>query len=81
MTLLRERAARRGIGAIEPCLPSSAKQPPSGPGWLHDIKHFTHRFPFIALAVGKLPVQSCLIDGEAIVCEDNGLAVFELIRR
>jgi ATP-dependent DNA ligase len=27
-----------------------------------------------------LPVRSCLIDGEAIVCDENGLAVFELIR-
>jgi bifunctional non-homologous end joining protein LigD len=33
------------------------------------------------MAVGKLPVSSCLIDGEAIVCDENGLAVFELIRR
>lgn len=24
---------------IEPCLPSSAEKPPSGPGWLHEIKH------------------------------------------
>jgi bifunctional non-homologous end joining protein LigD len=37
-------------------------------------------FPSIAMAVGKLPVRSCLIDGEAIVCDENGLAVFELIR-
>jgi ATP-dependent DNA ligase len=28
------------------------------------------------VAVGKLPVRSCLIDGEAIVCDENGLAVF-----
>jgi ATP-dependent DNA ligase len=27
-----------------------------------------------------LPVRSCLIDGEAIVCDENGLVVFELIR-
>jgi bifunctional non-homologous end joining protein LigD len=96
---LRERA-RPGLGIIEPCLPSPAKVPPSGPGWLHEIKHdgfrilarrdgagvrlitragndFSSRFPFIAMAVGKLPVRSCLIDGEAIVCDDNGLAVFE----
>jgi hypothetical protein len=75
--------------------------PPSGPGWLHEIKHdgfrilarrdssgvrlitragndFSSRFPFIAMAVGKLPVRSCLIDGEAIVCDEKGLAVFEL---
>jgi bifunctional non-homologous end joining protein LigD len=89
---------------IEPCLPSPAKAPPTGPGWLHEIKHdgfrilarrdsagvrlitragndFSSRFPFIAMAVNKLPVRSCLIDGEAIVCDENGLAVFELIRR
>ena len=28
----------------------------------------------------SLPVHSCLIDGEAIVCDENGLADFELIR-
>jgi bifunctional non-homologous end joining protein LigD len=33
------------------------------------------------MAVSNLPVRSCLIDGEAIVCDENGLAVFELIRR
>src|ERR1051325_10909357 len=100
---LREHT-RPGLGIIEPCLPSPVKAPPSGPGWLHEIKHdgfrilarrdsagvrlitragneFSHRFPFIAMAVGKLPVRSCLIDGEAIVCNESGLAVFELIRR
>jgi bifunctional non-homologous end joining protein LigD len=92
-----------GLGIIEPCLPSPAKAPPSGPGWLHEIKHdgfrilarrdsagvrlitrngndFTSRFPFIATALKSLPVRSCMIDGEAIVCDENGLAVFELIR-
>ena len=100
---LRERT-RSGLGIIEPCLPSPAKAPPSGLGWIHEIKHdgfrilarkdaagvrlitrhrndFSSRFPFIAMAVGKLPVRSCLIDGEAIVCDENGLADFELIRR
>jgi bifunctional non-homologous end joining protein LigD len=33
------------------------------------------------MAVGKLRVRSCLIDGEAIVTDDDGLAVFDLIRR
>ena len=102
MVLLRERT-RPGLGIIEPCLPSPAKAPPSGPGWIHEIKHdgfrilargdaagvrlitragndFSSRFPFIAIAVSKLPVRSCLIDGEAVVCDQNGLAVFDLIR-
>jgi ATP-dependent DNA ligase len=35
---LRART-RLGLGFVEPCLPSPAKAPPSGPGWLHEIKH------------------------------------------
>jgi bifunctional non-homologous end joining protein LigD len=38
-------------------------------------------FPSSEWRFAKLPVRSCLIDGEAIVCDENGLAVFELIRR
>jgi bifunctional non-homologous end joining protein LigD len=26
-------------GLIEPCLPSSAKAPPAGGGWIREIKH------------------------------------------
>ena len=92
------------VGFTEPCLPSPAKAPPSGPDWIHEIKHdgfrimarrdsagvrlitrngndFTKRFPLAAAAVAALPGRSCLIDGEAIACDDNGLAVFDLIRR
>jgi bifunctional non-homologous end joining protein LigD len=92
---LRE-CTRPGLAIIEPCLPCPAKVPPSGPGWLHEIKHdgfrilarrngarvrpisrhgtdLTPRFPFIAMTVGKLPVRSCLIDGEAIVCDEKAL--------
>jgi bifunctional non-homologous end joining protein LigD len=38
------------------------------------------RFPQIVEAMQSLPVQSCVIDGEAIVTDDKGLAVFDLIR-
>jgi bifunctional non-homologous end joining protein LigD len=41
---------------------------------------FAKRFPMAAAAVAALPARSCLIDGEAIVCDLNGLAVFDLIR-
>jgi bifunctional non-homologous end joining protein LigD len=34
---LRPRALPAGF--IEPCLPTSTKRPPSGKGWLHEIKH------------------------------------------
>jgi ATP-dependent DNA ligase len=27
------------FGFIAPCLPSRAERPPSGPGWVHEIKH------------------------------------------
>jgi hypothetical protein len=30
---------RRSVGYIPPCLPSRAERPPSGPEWLHEIKH------------------------------------------
>src|SRR5271169_660359 len=43
----------------------------------HDL---TYRFPLAAAAVAVLPVQSCLIDGEAIICDGKGLAVFQFIR-
>jgi bifunctional non-homologous end joining protein LigD len=31
--------------------------------------------------VDRLRVRSCLIDGEAVACDDNGLALFERLRR
>ena len=99
---LRERT-RPGLRIIEPCLPSPAKVPPSGPGWIHEIKHdgfrimarrdgagvrlftrhgndFTSRFPLAVTAVGALSARSFLLDGEAIVANERGLAVFDLIR-
>jgi bifunctional non-homologous end joining protein LigD len=30
--------------------------------------------------VSNLPVRSCLVDGEAIVVDESGLSVFELLR-
>jgi bifunctional non-homologous end joining protein LigD len=42
---------------------------------------FAARFPLAAAAVMALPAHSFLIDGEAIVTDDDGLAVFDLIRR
>jgi bifunctional non-homologous end joining protein LigD len=88
---------------IEPCLPSPADKPPSGPDWVHEIKHdgfrlmarrdpvgvrlltrngydWSPRYPLIVQAVDTLRVRSCLIDGEAVVCNELGLAVFERLR-
>jgi ATP-dependent DNA ligase len=41
---------------------------------------FTSRFPLAAAAVSALPANSFLLDGEAIVTDAKGLAVFDLIR-
>ena len=42
---------------------------------------FTSRFPLAAAAVAALPANSFLIDGEAIVTNAKGLAVFDPVRR
>jgi bifunctional non-homologous end joining protein LigD len=91
-------------GFIEPSLPSLAERLPSGPDWVHEIKHdgyrlmarrdpsgirlqtrngydWSPRYPLIVEAVNKLKVRSVLIDGEAVTCDANGLAVFEHLRR
>jgi bifunctional non-homologous end joining protein LigD len=89
--------------AFEPCLPRPAKNPPTGPGWIHEIKHdgfriiaqkngdrvrlvtrngydFSERYPLIVAAVRSLPEAPCVIDGEAIITDQDGLSVFDLIR-
>jgi bifunctional non-homologous end joining protein LigD len=40
----------------------------------------THRFPLIVETLARLRSGSCMIDGEAVSCDDNGLASFERIR-
>ena len=92
-------------GYIEPCLPSSADKPPSGPEWVHEIKHdgylliarrdpisigirlltrnghdWAPRYPRIVEAVNALKVRSCLIDGEAVACDESGVTVFKRLR-
>jgi bifunctional non-homologous end joining protein LigD len=39
------------------------------------------RYPLIVEAVNRLKARSCLIDGEAVACDDNGVAVFARLRR
>ena len=38
------------------------------------------RYPLILQAVRRLKVRSCLIDGEAVVCDGHGLAMFSRLR-
>src|SRR5215210_3090574 len=37
--MLRKRIARSPVGFIQPCRPTKAIRPPSGPLWIHEIKH------------------------------------------
>ena len=36
-------ATRRTDGFIDPCMPTLAAKAPSGPGWVHEIKHDGYR--------------------------------------
>jgi bifunctional non-homologous end joining protein LigD len=88
-------------GFIAPCLPMTAPRPPSGPLWLHEVKHdgfrvivrkegervrlysrpgndLTKRFPQIVKAMARLP--ACMIDGEAVACDNSGVPSFDLLR-
>jgi ATP-dependent DNA ligase len=88
----------------EPCIPTQADQPPSGPGWLHEIKHdgyrlvarrdgagvrlitrnghdWTERYPAVSNAVARLRCRSCVIDGEVVITDDAGRAVFDRLQQ
>src|SRR6516165_161864 len=65
-------------GFIAPCLPTKTDKLPSGSDWLHEIKH--DGFPMIVDALSRLRSRSCIIDGEAVACDDNGVASFDLVR-
>ena len=101
--LRRRLRADHRLPRFEPCLPRPAKEPPAGPGWIHEIKHdgfriiaqrdatgvrlitrngydLAARFPPAAAAIAALPARSCVVDGEAIAVDDNGLSVFDLLR-
>ena len=40
----------------------------------------TYRFPLIVEALAKLRSRSCIIDGEAVACSEDGIACFGHIR-
>jgi ATP-dependent DNA ligase len=41
---------------------------------------FAERYPLIVDAIRRLSVKSCIVDGEAIVVDQEGLSVFDLLR-
>jgi bifunctional non-homologous end joining protein LigD len=40
----------------------------------------TYRFTLIVESLARLRSRSCIIDGEAVCCDDNGMASFDRIR-
>jgi len=40
----------------------------------------TYRFPLIVEALARLRARSCTLDGEAVACGEDGIALFERIR-
>jgi bifunctional non-homologous end joining protein LigD len=40
----------------------------------------THRFPLIVETLARLRSRSCIIDGEAVACDDDGITSFNLVR-
>ncbi len=38
------------------------------------------RFPLIVETLARLRSRSCILDGEAVACDDNGVASFDRIR-
>jgi bifunctional non-homologous end joining protein LigD len=85
------------------CIPSRAERPPSGPGWLHEIKHdgyrliahreadavrlitrngydWRERYPTVTRAIERLPCETCVIDGEVVICGEDGRAIFERLQ-
>jgi ATP dependent DNA ligase domain len=94
---------RHPDGFIEPCLPTLGPAVPSGPQWVHEIKHdgfrficrregdrvrvfsrrgndYTDRVPAIAKALAMLRVKSVTIDGEGVVCREDGVSDFDRLR-
>jgi ATP dependent DNA ligase domain len=94
----------RTDGFVAPCIPSRAPKPPSGPDWVHEVKHdgyrllvrrdgatvrlftrrgydWTDRYPAIANAASRLKARSFTLDGEAVVCGADGVAVFDALHR
>jgi bifunctional non-homologous end joining protein LigD len=40
----------------------------------------TYRFPLIVETLARLRARSCIIDGEAVACDDNGVTLFNRVR-
>jgi bifunctional non-homologous end joining protein LigD len=68
---------------IEPCLPTEAARVPDGTTWIHEVKHDGYRLIVrrdgdrVRLFTRRGYDWSTTLDGEAVVCGDNGVADFD----
>jgi bifunctional non-homologous end joining protein LigD len=97
------RSRSKPPGFILPCQPALSDRPPSGPGWLHEIKFdryrviarkdgnqvqvwarttsdYSNAFTRIRDAIAALPVETAVVDGEAIVLRSDRTFDFEALR-
>src|ERR1044071_4120444 len=109
MSVLSEMRSRLAVveasKKIQPCLPTVAASPPSGPDWIHEIKHdgyrmmlrrdvagvrlitrggynWVARYPLIGKAAEAIKARSFPDRrGEAVACDETGLAEFQRLRR
>jgi bifunctional non-homologous end joining protein LigD len=91
------------LGFIKLEIPTPVPEPPTGAGWLHEIKYDGYRtlividqgkvraysrpgrdwtgpYRRVVDACAKLPCNAALIDGEAIVHDENGISDFDTLR-
>jgi hypothetical protein len=66
------------LASASSAIPASVQQ--STQRLCDDQRTAARRFPLIVDAVARLRSRSCIIDGEAVACDDNGVASFDLIR-
>src|SRR6266487_1119881 len=72
---------RMGRGGTSPRNPyQNGSRSRHGPRLTFPVDLRRGRFPRIARAALSLKAASCLIDGEAVACDDNGLPVFDRLR-
>jgi hypothetical protein len=91
------RDTARRDGYIPPCIPTRAPKPPAGPDWVHEIKQDGYRLQVRRVgdrsacspAAGTIGAtvprdhgnRSFTLDGEAVVCGPDGVAVFDALHR
>jgi bifunctional non-homologous end joining protein LigD len=81
-------ARRLKAGFVPPCLPRPAREPPAGPGWIHEIKHDGFRILARKDTRGvrlftrngydfaaRLPMIAAAVEGLPV-----GLSVFNMLR-